>query len=102
MNDVIGFVFGVVVLIGVLSMLTDSNASRIRNHRYWIVGWLFYILGLGFAGRLMLPLSTRLHVDDDQVVLYLFGAVCLTIVAVWLMTISHFRKQRRSLPTQEP
>lgn len=96
MKDAIYFVFGVIVLIGVLSMLREETARRIRSSRYWIIGWLGYLLGLSFAFNLMTPVLNRLPIDDDVAIPIIGGSVFLVVTVLFFVNVYRLRRFRRS------
>jgi hypothetical protein len=93
MKDIIYFVIGAGILVGVLSMLREKTARRIRNSRYWFVGWLGYLLGLSFAANLMMPVLNHFPIDDDIAVpLIAFSAM---LIATAMLCVQMYRLRRQ-------
>jgi hypothetical protein len=95
MKDAVSFVLGAVILVGVLSMLREDTAKRIRNSNFWVVGWLGYLLGLAVAARLMMPEFDRLPIDDEVAVPLLMASVFLITTVLLISKMRRLRPQRR-------
>jgi hypothetical protein len=68
---------GIIAALGAIQML--RTADRISGSRYWVVGWLGYLLLLAFAARGLSPLLGYLPAVDDDVLVpcLLFGTMLL-------------------------
>lgn len=97
MNSVFSFGIGVIVLAGALWMLKPSVSTRIRNSRFWVVGWLGYLFALSIAAKLMFPLYASANVDDDKAIPVLFGVMVVLLIGTWFRAMYDLRKQTRHL-----
>lgn len=95
MREEISFVIGAVIFIGVLFLLRDDTAKRIRNSPFWFIGWAAYVFGLSFAARLMLPVLNRVPVNDDIAVPILFVVVFFAALVMFVVNIYQLRRNKR-------
>lgn len=97
MKEIVCFVIGLVVLLGVLSMLREETSRRIRNSRYWFVGWLGYLLGLSFAAKLMMPVLNPLlaGINDDIAVPAIMGGAIFVTTVMFIVNMYRLRRQTR-------
>lgn len=95
MSPVLSFGLGVILLGCALWMLSDRISTRIRNSRYWFVGWLGYLLVLSFAAKLMLPLYAQAGIDDERAIPVLFVVVIAVTALALFWNLYRFKKPTR-------
>lgn len=94
MLTAIKFVLGVVLLIGMLNLLREKNASRIRKSRYWPVAFLGWPLGLSVVFGLTAPVLNGLPINDDVAVPVLFVGMIVAIIVVFSYQMYRIRHPR--------
>lgn len=95
LHPVFSFGLGVVLLGCALWMLSDRISTRIRKSRYWVVGWLGYLMTLSLAAKLMLPLYAQAGIDDEHAVPVLFVVVIVVTALALFWNLYQFKKPTR-------
>lgn len=91
MHNGIQIGLGIIAAIGAIQLW--RNADRISNSRYWVVGWLGYLLLLAFAARALSPLFDGLPpIDEDVAVPALFCGVVLLVMVILVWKERKLRK----------
>lgn len=87
---------GIACVVFVGWMLTDKVSRRVRNSRYWFVGWTAYMLAILMATELLLPFYYGPSLDEKYIPLVLGVLIALIWVAVGyqLYRIRHPRKKK--------
>jgi drug/metabolite transporter (DMT)-like permease len=92
------FVAGVLCLGIYCWMLTHKVSSRIRNSRYWPIGWLGALLILSMGGKLLIPFFDYLPIDDEVAVPLLFGTMVFLIIIAFSWQMYKLKRQINNPP----
>jgi hypothetical protein len=102
MNEGLAFAIGFVIFLGMMYLIREENAAKVRKSNWWPIAFLGWPLALSIPFKLMAPVLDKMfsHVEaatgtnDDAIIPFLFGAIILVCVA---MVFYQTRKMKRSL-----
>lgn len=92
MNPTFSLGLGVIALAVYFWMLGDRVSKRIRNSRYWFIGWIGALLILSMAAKLLMPVLNGLPIDDDIAVPVLFVTVFFVTSVMFLVKMYQLRR----------